>query len=1203
MKITKTYKWLVFAMLISLTLVSISGYFYKRSPQKAVALNEFQSELIKKEKYANATLNSIKSVLIHSSIDSLNSYHFPENDISYYIFENNNLIFWSDNHINIDKLDISDSINWNFQELTNAYCISKSLTVDSREIVAIITLKYNYPYENEHLNNEFSKGFDLSKGIEIKKGSSNDQLAVFDSEKQYLFSLDSSNNYAYSYFWGIAGYSLSVVFLILFFILLANSHQLLGKNQLSIREFSIISLIVATFTGLSLYFNIPTLLYWNNIFTTFEYSSNPFLASINHLTIATFFFLSVNYLFYFHTKIEQIEKHWQIILLQLMFTSYFWLVYDVLNGLVLHSSIQLNILNFKDITFASLWLHFLLFWWGAGLTLLFYKTHSKIKAELSTSQLIINEIIIATGIFTLAAFFYTENAIKITVSYVIITTIYYLTYLFAKRKNAYSLSALWAFVYISFFIINSVLINQTKLSNKFRTLAENIYINGNTENDRMAEIMLEELDLQIINDKKLIKLSTYSDSILRVNAYINENYLRGFWNKYDMRLNVALANSELQFQYTDFIERAGTRLKDTHFYSVPASYNSMSYLGEFRTKSIEGDSLYLFMEFYPRKNFKSYSFPNLLMTTAPDIQSQLKIAVAKYADNKLIYASGKTEFPGNNNWIPAKKKAIFFSLNYQNKTYYIYNHDSTNQIVITELNPHKPAVYIMYFTYTLLTFVTLSWIIIWFYNQRRRKTKFHIGLTTKFQYAFVILLIISFLGIFYVSVDFIQQKYQDEQILHLENKKNYIQKALQDRYYWIQDLSTVSQQGLNFDLQELSYMYQTDIHVFDNRGVLVGSSQPLIFNKNLISKQISPTPFFTGNSNINQEEHIGKLNYLTGYTDMYNGDYLQIGYIAIPQFLSQEEIRAEIEGFLAVIIHIYLIIIILAIVLSIFIGRQLSAPLKMIENKLKQMRFGHRNEKIDYQLNDEIGQLVTQYNRTIDELEKSAKLLAQSERESAWKTMARQIAHEINNPLTPMKLTIQQLQRTKKMGDERFDDYFEKSTLTLIEQIDNLSRIAGTFSNFARMPEAQFVRVDVAAKLYSVVQLFANNHEQTELKFEGARSEVFVLADAEQLTQVFNNLLKNALQAIPGERQGLIIVKNYIVENNFIIEITDNGIGINEEIADKLFTPNFTTKSTGMGLGLTITKNIVEITGGSIKFNSKINSGTTFCITLPLDQL
>lgn len=421
-------------------------------------------------------------------------------------------------------------------------------------------------------------------------------------------------------------------------------------------------------------------------------------------------------------------------------------------------------------------------------------------------------------------------------------------------------------------------------------------------------------------------------------------------------------------------------------------------------------------------------------------------------------------------------------------------------------------------------------------------------------------------------------------------------------YYWSQDLSTVSRQRLNFDLQELSYIYQTDVHVYDNRGLLIGSSQPLIFNKNLISRQISPEPFFTNNKNINQNEHIGKLNYLSGYTDFYNGDYLQIGYIAVPQFLSREEIRGEIEGFLSVIVHIYLIIILLAIILSLFIGRQLSAPLKMIENKLKLMRFGHRNEKIDYQLNDEIGQLVAQYNRTIDELEKSAKMLAQSERELAWKTMARQIAHEINNPLTPMKLTIQQLQRRKKMDDDSFDEYFEKSTLTLIEQIDNLSRIAGTFSNFARMPEAQFTRVDVAAKLYSVFQLFVNNHEQIKLNYEGDTSGIFVLADPEQLVQVFNNLLKNAIQAIPSEKAGLIKVKIDCVGEEVKIEIADNGIGIPEDVADKLFVPNFTTKNTGMGLGLTISKNIIEITGGKISFTTRVNKGTSFYIILPKEK-
>ena len=237
-------------------------------------------------------------------------------------------------------------------------------------------------------------------------------------------------------------------------------------------------------------------------------------------------------------------------------------------------------------------------------------------------------------------------------------------------------------------------------------------------------------------------------------------------------------------------------------------------------------------------------------------------------------------------------------------------------------------------------------------------------------------------------------------------------------------------------------------------------------------------------------------------------------------FFSQDEIRNEIQSFLTVIIHIYFIIIVLAILLSLFIGKQLSAPLNVLENKLREMRLGRRNEKIDYSLNDEIGQLVVQYNRTVDELEQSARLLAKSERELAWKSMARQVAHEINNPLTPMKLSIQQLQRTKKMKDERFDDYFEKSTAMLIEQIDNLSRIAGTFSNFARMPEANFERVDVAARLYSVVQLFINNYDQIQMYYVGIENGVFVYADPEQLVQVFNNLLKNAIQAIPEDREG-----------------------------------------------------------------------------------
>jgi len=235
----------------------------------------------------------------------------------------------------------------------------------------------------------------------------------------------------------------------------------------------------------------------------------------------------------------------------------------------------------------------------------------------------------------------------------------------------------------------------------------------------------------------------------------------------------------------------------------------------------------------------------------------------------------------------------------------------------------------------------------------------------------------------------------------------------------------------------------------------------------------------------------------------------------------------------------------------------------------------------------------------VDELEQSVKLLAKSERESAWKSMARQVAHEINNPLTPMKLSIQQLRRTKKMNDERFDDYFEKSTAMLVEQIDNLSRIAGTFSNFARMPEANFEKVDVASKLYSVVLLFMNNFDHIQIDYIGEEKEVFVYADQEQLVQVFNNLLKNAIQAIPDERDGEIHVDLHENKDEVIIEITDNGVGIDTDIQDKLYVPNFTTKSTGMGLGLAIAKNIIELSGGTISFTTSLNESTTFILKLP----
>lgn len=1194
----KNNRILFLILFLSIASGLVCDYFYKTSPHHAIRIEEFQDKLHQKETIAEKTLEELKQIIIHSSVDSLIFLPIANNDISYYVFSNDALIFWSDNHLDISNISIKETSDWHFIQLPNAYCVSSQVSLDSIRIVALINVKNNYPYQNDELRNNFARGFNIDEQVQLVNGSETDKLAVFCLHGNYLFTLSEPQNPIYNEMWAIGGLVSYALAILIFFFIYIRAHKALNKNYLDLKTFIILSVSVGILVGLGLFFNVPTTLFLNKLFTPFQYASNPLLASIIHLTVTTVYFLSTLYLFYSHVSADLLNTKTGRIVTPILFLLYFGLVYYVLSGLIYHSSIQITILQFNDFSAVTLWVHFIILLWGIGLALFFYKTHCWIKTRQRLMQALVTECVLIVLLFIVSFIFLPDDSTRITLSFATICVVFYLPYLFPKQKNLYAFIVWWTLVFAAFVVWNSIVINGNKKNDKYKILAQNIQINGNTENDRMADILLEELDIQISNDQTVGILVSSPDSIEVANEYLNKTYLRGFWNKYDMRLNAASKHTDLYNEYFNFVAAVGVRLKDTHFYSVPATQNNISYIGVFPAISKNNDSVFFFMEFYPRSQFKSYSFPNLLVTSTPDILTQLDIAVAKYENKKLVYSSGKVEYAKTSEWIP-ERKTDFFVFVKNSRKHYVYAPNETTHIVITEQQTHSRINILLYFIYIFLAYLSLCSLIIWTYLFIRRKGNYRLGFTTKFQYAFISLLVISFLLIFYVSVNFIEKKYQDEQIANLESKKNYIQKALQEMYYWNQDLNALNTQALNFDLQDLSYIYRTDIHVFNNLGILVGSSQPLIFNKSLISNRISPTPYFKSNANVNQYEHIGKLNYLTGYTDFYNGDYLQIGYIAIPQFFSQNEIRTEIESFLAVIVHIYLIIIVLAILLSLFIGKQLSAPLNMIESKLKEMRLGRRNEKIDYAPNDEIGQLVMQYNRTVDELEQSAKLLAQSERETAWKSMARQVAHEINNPLTPMKLTIQQLRRTKSMNDERFDDYFEKSTGMLIEQIDNLSRIAGTFSNFARMPEANFERVDIAAKLNSVVQLFANNNEQIELRYTGSESSVYVYADPEQLVQVFNNLLKNAIQAIPAEREGIIKVNLRQTKHQVIIAVTDNGIGIHQDIHDKLFVPNFTTKNTGMGLGLAIAKNIIEVSGGTIQFETKLNESTTFTIHLP----
>ena len=496
--------------------------------------------------------------------------------------------------------------------------------------------------------------------------------------------------------------------------------------------------------------------------------------------------------------------------------------------------------------------------------------------------------------------------------------------------------------------------------------------------------------------------------------------------------------------------------------------------------------------------------------------------------------------------------------------------------------------------------ISLVLMLLFVYGLWRAKGFRNMRLRTKLLYVFVVLELVSFVYVFVVTAASVRQRYEQRQRSDLQAKARFIQKSLQDMYFWTVHLSDRRSENLNVDLRDLSYTYEADIHVYDMAGNLIGSSAPALFEYGLLSQRMAPEVFFSQNPNVLQSEQIGDLTYLSAYTEFYNGNYMQIGYIAVPMFLSSDELEAEMNAFLVRLFPPYIIVLLLTVVLSFFVARGLTRPLDTLSKRMEHFRIGQKNNYLEYDSQDEVGQLVSRYNEMVGELERSAERLARSEREGAWRTMARQIAHEINNPLTPMKLTIQQLQRTR--GTERFDEYFRRSTELLIEQIDNLSRIASSFSTFAKMPEVVPAEVDVAEKLFSVITLYRQNQQDIQVRYVGPERGVMAVADAEQVSQVFSNLIKNALQAVEEVEDGDVIVmlKPEMEEDGDTwveITVSDNGRGIDEKIRDKVFVPNFTTKSTGTGLGLAISKNIVEGAGGRISFETS-DKGTTFRILL-----
>ena len=470
--------------------------------------------------------------------------------------------------------------------------------------------------------------------------------------------------------------------------------------------------------------------------------------------------------------------------------------------------------------------------------------------------------------------------------------------------------------------------------------------------------------------------------------------------------------------------------------------------------------------------------------------------------------------------------------------------------------------------------------------------------------------ILSFLIIGAATIKFFIGRYERNNIDKLSRTAGIMVREMQKRveaFDTFDDVVKIYDSVTNANLQkligEVADIHNVDVNVYDLQGNLQVSSQAEVYKRGILSNKIHPEAFYhlhrMRQVQYVQEEGLTSLRYLSIYAAVRDEKGDVYAYLNIPYFLSQVDVNQEISNFLVTIINLNAFIFLIAGVIALFITNRITRSFSIIGDKMKAIRLGRTNEEIIWNRDDEIGELVKQYNIMVQQLEQSAAALAKSEREGAWREMARQVAHEIKNPLTPMKLSIQYLQKAINNNQDNVKVLTSSVANTLVEQIDHLSKIAADFARFANIGNRHVELFDLRQVLESLKALFGSN-PHVQLTWQRIPDEILVRADKTHMNRLFTNLLTNAIDACSNLDECRIEISEEIIGDHVLIRIRDNGEGIPEEMRSKIFTPNFTTKSSGTGLGLAMSKSIIEQSGGEIWFQTAEGEGTTFFVQLPI---
>ncbi|WP_423129348.1 sensor histidine kinase [Gaoshiqia sp. Z1-71] len=1216
MEILKKYLLLMISAGLFILGFIAENRFMNRDQEKLVA-RRFQEVLHKQQELLDRKLDEIIEKMESDEFDGYFQSNFNdllplfrENGLGFLITDNQNLLYWSNNQFSFAGRFMRQFREEQIQFLPNGVFLSATKTTGPYSVIGLIHLKDHYSIQNKYIENKFNVVFNTPDSYFIQLKRSTNAYPIFDLNGDYLLSLAPYGNVQCepSKLYLPAG-----IFLLALLVLFFFSRQLFKRfsHEHFILRVFILGLSLFGFYWFHLLFRIPAVCYAFELFSPSLYAYSLWLPSIGDLLLLAvlIFFWSYNFSkdFVFSKKRKNYE-----LMIGFGFTALFYVFINFLiRNLILNSSFSFQLNRIDNINPYSLVGYSII-------ALLFFSAFIiNIKlVEASGIHLNRKKFLWVSGILTLL-FLMLSATFKSAVIYIIclflITSFSVFVFQNTQLKRV-SLSFLIYFV--SLFTFFSLVIIQSHNNERRRQIQRLQAITLYSEHDPAAEIFLTEMQQQMNVDSTVVPY-LLSSSYENLEDYFEQHYFNGYFRKYDSQITICDGSDSLLIQpenrmvpcfpfFDKMIEELGTPIPGTKFYYMNNMDGRISYFGKiFYPLSSDSLGISVFIELRSKLLPEGIGFPELLLDKSmekPDRYRQF--SYAKYFNNELVYLSGDYQYNYYISSYDIANSTSEFSLRkwdgYEHLTYKLGN---SNYIVVSA-KAFEFLDYLISFPYLFVFYLVFVLVIVFIGNTKYRQQALVYDLKFRIQASIISVVLFSLMlvaaGTIYYNLHEYASRYQDD----LNEKMSSIAEEINLRLNTVDDFSPEVRTWLWRELNNLSNIFRTDINIFGNDGELIASSRPEIFNRGIVSTRMDALAFYelTENYQISyiQPEKIGRLSFLSIYEPIINNKGEYLGFINLPYFTRGDEMKQEVTTFIVAFINLYVLLFFASVIVAVILANQITRPLSLIREKLKGIQLDKKNEQISYHRDDEIGALIKEYNRKVDELADSAELLARSEREMAWREMAKQIAHEIKNPLTPMKLNIQYLQRAKAEKSEHYDEYFDRVTRILIEQIDTLSDIATEFSNFAKIPKAKNEVFNLVKRLIHVTELFESN-QQVNFRLElNGHEEVSIYADQEQISRVMVNLIKNAMQSIPPTRKGEITISLSTEKGQAVIAVKDNGDGIPEKIRQQMFQPNFTTKTSGMGLGLAIVKKIIETFRGRIWFETEIHNGSTFYVELPL---